>query len=64
MTSIYRTRPDLWKADTLASIQMYNEWFMAAALLSFRSSRQTTIDDVNALFESTNSLLALTPQGL
>lgn len=33
---INRDKPDYWKKDTAASVDMYNEWFMNFAPKTFR----------------------------
>lgn len=36
---INRDKPDTWKKDTVASVDMYNEWFMNFAPKTFRETR-------------------------
>ena len=38
MSMINRTKPDNWKSDTAASVDMYNEWFMNFAPKTFRET--------------------------
>lgn len=59
--SINRARPDLWRADSLASVQQYNDWYLAAAPGAYRATRETVVNDVEALFEATDNMRTITP---
>lgn len=39
-------KPHLWKADTRASVDQFNQWFMLFAPKAYRDTRKTTIDNV------------------
>jgi hypothetical protein len=39
-------KPHLWKADTRASVDQFNQWFMQFAPKAYRDSRKKTIEDV------------------
>ena len=62
--SINRHTPERWNADTLASVELYNEWFLQAAPDAYRKARATVVTDVAALFAATNNLDTVTPQVL
>jgi len=52
---VNRDRPDRWKEDIAASVDMYNEWFMNFAPKAFRETRiHTTIDVEQALLLTKN----------
>ncbi len=41
-------KPHLWKADTRASVDQFNEWFMAYAPKAYRDTRGKTVEHVDA----------------
>ena len=41
-------KPHLWKADTRASVDQFNEWFMTFAPKAFRESRAQQWNKLNA----------------
>jgi hypothetical protein len=43
---VNRNQPDRWKADIAASVDMYNDWFMAFAPDAYRTSRLRTTREV------------------
>lgn len=49
-------KPHLWKDDIAASVDLYNEWFMAFAPQAFRDTRIRTTEAVERAFEWTNNL--------
>jgi hypothetical protein len=53
-------KPHLWKDDIAASVDLYNEWFMAFAPQAFRDTRIHTTEAVERAFEWTNNLTGLT----
>ena len=57
-------KPHLWKADTRASVDQFNQWFMKFAPKAYRDTRKKTIEDVEQGLTLTKDLLALTPDVL
>lgn len=52
-THINNTATNQWKSDCAASVDFYNEWFMAFAPPSFRKARKQAIEKVEAAFRVT-----------
>jgi len=53
--AINLNRPDRWKADIVASVDMYNDWFIRFAPQAFRATRIRVTGDVeNALHLTAN----------
>ena len=48
-----------WKADTLASIDFYNDWFLRFAPATYREQRKLRIRDVELAFDVTTDLREL-----
>ena len=61
---INRDKPDNWKKDTAASVDMYNEWFMRFAPKTFRETRVSTSTEVESALRLTGYLKKLTPDTL
>lgn len=59
---INANKPHLWKADTKASVDQFNQWFMAFAPKAYRDVRKATIEDVERGFFLTQDLTSLTPE--
>lgn len=55
-------KPHLWKADTLASVDQFNEWFMKFAPEAYRDARKRTIQSVEESFVLTKNLAVITPE--
>src|SRR5713101_6358092 len=55
-TGVNRTKPDLWKADIIRSVDMYNAWFMEFAPVAYRETRIQTTKDVEAALHKTRNL--------
>ena len=53
-------KPHLWKADTAASVDQFNEWFMQFAPEAFRATRVETTQHVKAALLATCDLRKLT----
>jgi len=53
-------KPHLWKADTRASVDQFNEWFMAYAPVAFRNERSRTVQSVEHGLLMTADLTTLT----
>ena len=53
-------KPHLWKADTAASVDQFNQWFMQFAPEAFRASRVETTQHVKAGLLATCDLRKLT----
>jgi hypothetical protein len=52
-------KPQLWKADILKSVDMYNDWFMKFAPKAFRETRIQTTKDVESTLRLTANLTNL-----
>lgn len=59
VVSINRDKPDRWKADVAASVDMYNEWFVNFAPAAYRAARQETTAQVEATLRATSNLARL-----
>lgn len=57
-------KPHLWKADTCASVDQFNRWFMKFAPKAYRDTRKKTIEHVERGLSFTNDLLTITPDVL
>lgn len=57
-------KPHLWKADTRASVDQFNQWFMKFAPKAYRDTRKKTIESVEQGLTLTQDLLTLTPDVL
>jgi len=53
-------KPELWKADVAASVDLYNNWFLAAAPSAFRESRAKSTEKVRLAFTQTEDLSSIT----
>jgi hypothetical protein len=54
-------KPHLWKADTRASVDQFNQWFMKFAPKAYRETRGTTIGRVEQGLLITKDLTVITP---
>jgi hypothetical protein len=54
-------KPQLWKADVLKSVDMYNDWFMRFAPDAFRTTRLQATKDVEAAIHVTDNLQNIRP---
>jgi hypothetical protein len=54
-------KPHLWKADTRASVDQFNEWFMACAPKAYRETRGKTVEHVERGLLATENLTRITP---
>lgn len=57
-------KPQLWKADTRASVDQFNQWFMKFAPKAYRDTRKKTIESVELGLTLTKNLLTITPHVL
>jgi len=55
-------KPHLWKADTRASVDQFNQWFMAAAPKAYRDTRSKTVEYVERGLLMTADLTTITPE--
>lgn len=55
-------KPQSWKADIAASVDMYNEWFMRFAPDAFRNARIKTTVDVESALKATSNLTNIKPE--
>ena len=61
---VNRDKPDRWKADIAASVDMYNEWFMNFAPEAFRNTRIQTTKDVEVALRLTENITNVRPHVL
>lgn len=54
-------KPHLWKADTRASVDQFNQWFLKFAPKAYRDTRKTTISNVEQGLALTSDLTKITP---
>lgn len=55
-------KPHLWKADTLESIDFYNDWFLRFAPITYRQQRELKTKDVANALKITNNLRSITTE--
>jgi hypothetical protein len=55
-------KPQNWKADIAASVDMYNQWFMNFAPKAFRDTRIIATKNVEAALVSTENLTNIKPE--
>jgi len=55
-------KPHLWKADTRASVDQFNQWFMKFAPKAYRETRAMTIESVEQGLLFTKDLTTITPE--
>lgn len=55
-------KPHLWKADTRASVDQFNQWFMKFAPKAYRDTRKKTIERVEQGLKLTKDLTTITPE--
>src|SRR5258708_7817896 len=55
-------KPQLWKADTRASVDQFNQWFMKFAPKAYRETRKKTIASVETGLVETKDLTVITPE--
>jgi hypothetical protein len=60
--AINADKPHLWKADTRASVDQFNQWFMKFAPKAYRDTRKTTVKSVENGLTLTEDLTAITPE--
>src|SRR5260370_786934 len=53
-------KPNLWKADTRASVDQFNQWFMRFAPKAYRETRSKTIESVEQELSLTKDLTTTT----
>jgi len=61
---INRDKPDRWKEDVAASVDMYNQWFMRFAPEAFRTTRMQTTGEVKKALAITANLTKIKPDTL
>lgn len=54
--AVNRDKPDKWNADAVASVDMYNDWFMKFAPKAFRETRVRTTKEVESALHWTGNL--------
>ena len=62
--AVNRDRPDIWKADIVSSVDMFNRWFMRFAPEAFRKTRAQTTTEVETAFAATDNLTKVSPKVL
>lgn len=60
--TINLNKPDRWKADIKASVDLYNTWFMNFAPQTFRDERIRSSKQVEDALKSTDNLRNITPE--
>jgi hypothetical protein len=58
---INANKTDQWKADTRASVDQFNQWFMKFAPRAYRDTRKKTIESVEQGLALTKDLTTITP---
>jgi hypothetical protein len=53
-------KPQLWKADIIQSVDLYNRWFLEFAPLTYRQTRVTVTGSVQAMLQRTSNLRSVT----
>lgn len=61
---VNRDKPDQWKSDIAASVDMYNDWFMRFAPGAFRTTREQTTVEVRKGLKIAGHLSRITPRTL
>ncbi|MBS0208417.1 MAG: XamI family restriction endonuclease [Planctomycetes bacterium] len=59
--AVNRDKTDIWKADTVASVDLFNQWFMESAPKAFRDTRVEATKDVERTLLATEDFAAITP---
>jgi hypothetical protein len=59
--AINADKPHLWKSDTRASVDQFNQWFLRFAPKAYRETRKTTVESVEHGLTLTEDLTAITP---
>lgn len=62
--SVNRDKPDQWKQDVAASVDLYNSWFLEFAPKTYRDERVKATRYVEDMLKRTNHLANLTPDEL
>jgi hypothetical protein len=57
-------KPHLWKADTRASVDQFNQWFMKFAPKAYRETRAKTIESVEQGLLFTKDLTTITAEAI
>ncbi|MBF0428215.1 MAG: XamI family restriction endonuclease [Magnetococcales bacterium] len=63
-TPVNLDKPHHWKADIVASVDMYNDWFLRFAPQAFRSTRLNTTREVETALLVTGNLTDIKPDVL
>ena len=59
--SVNADKPNLWKADTRASVDQFNQWFISYAPKAYREARGKTVVSVEQGLLMTADLTTITP---
>jgi hypothetical protein len=59
--AINADKPHLWKADTRASVDRFNQWFMKFAPNAYRDTRKRTVKSVERCLKLTEDLTTISP---
>ncbi|MGH9557910.1 MAG: XamI family restriction endonuclease [Bryobacteraceae bacterium] len=57
-------KPHLWKTDTRASVDQFNQWFIKFALKAYRDTRKRAIEGVEQGLKLTNDLTIITAEAI
>jgi hypothetical protein len=60
--AINADKPHLWKADTRASVDQFNQWFLKFAPKAYRDTRKKTVESVENGLSLTEDLTVITPE--
>lgn len=59
--SVNLNQPHLWNDDVRQSVDLYNDWFMSFAPLTYRETRVRTTESVETALQLTRNLTDITP---
>jgi len=59
---VNRDKTHLWKADTAASVDSFNQWFMESAPKAFRETRVRATREVESTLKETRDFSSITPE--
>lgn len=62
--SLNRYKIDLWKQDSWASVDYYNNWFMSSAPCAYQTARKGILKKVKEIFATFNYLRDICPQNI
>ena len=63
-TFINKNKTELWKKDTLESVDFYNKWFLKFAPKAFFNARNGLIEKVRQVMRETDNLSCITVEAI